>query len=84
MSPYRNEQIRLIWEYNDGGWAWWLGLDNVKIVGQGDLNDRCLKAKPIVANANCVQFDNTNALRDDELTAISDNHTDFILYIHSA
>ena len=84
LSPYRNEQIRLIWEYNDGGWAWWLGLDNVKIVGQGDLNDRCLKAKPIVANANCVQFDNTNALRDDELTAISDNHTGFLYYTFTA
>ncbi|MBK8348580.1 MAG: hypothetical protein IPL08_13570 [Saprospiraceae bacterium] len=60
----------------------WLG--NVKIVGQGDLNDRCLKQKPIVANANCVQFDNTNALRDDELTAISTITPIFILYIHSA
>ncbi|MBK8373158.1 MAG: hypothetical protein IPL20_17815 [Saprospiraceae bacterium] len=45
LSPFRSENIRLIWEYNDAGWAWWLGMDNIKIVGEGDINDKCAKAK---------------------------------------
>lgn len=67
LSPYRNEEIRLIWEYNDGGWAWWLGIDNVKVVGEGDINDKCYKAKTLVTDQPCVAYDNTNALRLDEL-----------------
>lgn len=67
LSPYRNENIRLIWEYNDGGWAWWLGLDNIKIVGAGDINDKCAKAISLTPDQPCVPFDNTNALQTDEL-----------------
>ena len=67
LSPYRNEQIRLIWEYNDGGWAWWLGLDNIKVVGTGDINDKCAKAISLTQDQPCLAFDNTNALKTDEL-----------------
>lgn len=67
LSPYRNENIRLIWEYNDGGWAWWLGLDNIKVVGTGDINDKCHKAISLTTNQPCFAYDNTNALQSDEL-----------------
>lgn len=66
LSPYRSETMRLIWEYNDGGWAWWLGMDNVKVVGQGNINDKCNKALPLITDDTCLPYDNTNALVTDE------------------
>jgi hypothetical protein len=67
LSPFRGEQIRLIWEHNDGGWAWWVGFDNVKVTGKGSINDRCDKATPLVMDGDCLVFDNTNALNTDDL-----------------
>lgn len=84
LSPFRDENIRLIWEYNDGGWAWWLGMDNVKITGQGDINDRCNKAISLVPDGNCLPFNNTFALRDDEFDAVSGDHTGFLYYHFNA
>lgn len=80
LSPFRDEQVRLVWEYNDGGWAWWLGMDNVKITAQGDINDQCNKSKALTTNGECELFDNTNALRDDELSLVDDNHSGFMYY----
>ncbi|MBK8624971.1 MAG: hypothetical protein IPN86_05255 [Saprospiraceae bacterium] len=84
LSPFRDEKIRLVWEYNDGGWAWWLGLDNVKITAQGNLNDRCSKSIALLADESCIDFDNTNALRDDEFFTTSDNHSGFLYYSFNA
>lgn len=84
LSPFRDENIRLIWEYNDGGWAWWLGLDNVKITGQGDINDRCNKAVSLVPDGNCLPFNNAFALRDDEFNAVNGNHSGFLYYQFNA
>jgi Secretion system C-terminal sorting domain/SprB repeat len=67
LSPFRGEEIRLIWEHNDGGWAWWVGFDNVKVTGKGSINDRCDKATTLVMDGDCLVFDNTNALNTDDL-----------------
>lgn len=79
LSAFRSQKIRLIWEYNDGGWAWWLGFDNIKIIGFGDINDRCTKAIPLDISADCLTFDNTNALAEDEL-GLTDSVRSGILY----
>lgn len=66
LSAYKSKRMRLIWEYNDGGWAWWLGMDNVKITGLGRINDRCAKAIDISSASYCTEFNNQYALPDDE------------------
>lgn len=66
LSAFKSKQVRLVWEYNDGGWAWWLGMDNVKVIGQGNINDRCSKAIDLSVNQNCVEYNNDYALPDDE------------------
>ncbi|MFZ1704197.1 MAG: T9SS type A sorting domain-containing protein [Saprospiraceae bacterium] len=67
LSPFRTQRMRLVWEHSDGGFAWWVGFDNVKIIGEGDINDKCNKAIPLANGMDCVVFDNTNALVTDEL-----------------
>ncbi|MBK8547799.1 MAG: hypothetical protein IPL63_10580 [Saprospiraceae bacterium] len=84
LSPFRSEKIRLIWEYNDGGWAWWLGFDNVKVTGQGNINDRCSKSLSLSLTEACQSFDNTNALKDDEFEAASSGNTGILYYSFEA
>lgn len=67
LSAFRSERIRLIWEYNDGGWAWWAGMDNVKVTGSGSIHDRCNKALALSADGGCIAFDNTYALSTAEI-----------------
>ncbi|MBK9256778.1 MAG: T9SS type A sorting domain-containing protein [Saprospiraceae bacterium] len=67
LSPYRSDSIRLIWEYSDGGWAWWIGMDNVKVTGNGEINDRCQKSIPISPDGQCTKYDNSNALSISEI-----------------
>ena len=66
LSAFKSKKMRLIWEYNDGGWAWWLGMDNVKITALGRINDRCAKAIDISQASYCTEFNNQFALPDDE------------------
>jgi len=81
LSPFRGEQIRLIWEHNDGGWAWWVGFDNVKVTGKGSINDRCVKATILQLDGDCLDFDNTNALSTDDLNPLnSDGSLGYLYY----
>lgn len=84
LSPFRSEKIRLIWEYNDGGWAWWLGLDNVKVTGQGNINDRCAKSLSLYLSEACQSFDNTNALKEDEFGIAASGNTGILFYTFTA
>ncbi len=80
LSAFRGDQIRLIWEYNDGGWAWWVGFDNVKVTAKGNLNDRCNKSIPITLDGGCLDFDNSNALSTDDLNPNNSNESKGFLY----
>lgn len=65
LSPYRNQQMRVVFEYNDGNsWGWWAGIDNVKITGAGAANDLCSNATEIFTGANCLEDENLTALFD--------------------
>lgn len=66
LSAFKSKRVRLVWEYNDGGWAWWLGMDNVKVIGLGNINDRCTKAIDLTVQQNCLEYNNDYALPDDE------------------
>lgn len=65
LSPYRAQQMRVIFEYTDGNdWGWWAGLDNVKVTGKGAANDLCTNALPLITDAPCLQEDNLTAVFD--------------------
>lgn len=65
LSAFRNQQMRVVFEYTDGNaWAWWVGIDNVKITGTGAANDLCAHATEILTGANCIAADNRTALFD--------------------
>lgn len=65
LSSYRNQQMRVVFEYVDGNeWGWWAGIDNVKITGTGAANDLCSNATEILTGANCITGDNQTALFD--------------------
>ena len=57
LSEYKDEQIQIYFRYDDGSsWNWWVGIDNVKVIGEGEVNDFC--SKSLVAEENiCHAFD---------------------------
>lgn len=59
-------------------------MDNIKIVGEGDINDKCAKAKIITTNEECVAFDNTNALFADEFNINIPNTTGKVYFSWTA
>lgn len=70
ISPFRSQQMRLIFQYDDGqNWDWWIGIDNVKVTGSGVANDICANAMPILTGNTCVTQSNRNAVFDGPLPA---------------
>jgi len=68
LSPYRSQQMRVIFEFDDGkNWGWWAGIDNVKITGIGAGNDICANAQPLFTGQNCLAGNNNNAVLDGPL-----------------
>lgn len=64
LSPYKAENAQIYFLYHDGGgWAWWVGIDNFKLSGKGDINDLCSKAFSLNKDEP-LSFDITNAYRD--------------------
>jgi len=65
LSPYRSEQLRIVFEYADGGkQGYWTGIDNVKVTGIGPALDFCDNAQPLLTAAPCTSASNANALFD--------------------
>lgn len=65
LSPYRSQQMRVIFEFDDGkDWGWWAGIDNVKITGLGPAYDICANAKALTTGDICQSGSNNNALLD--------------------
>ncbi len=63
LSALRSLQWRLVFEYRDGGTrGYWVGLDNVKVVGRGAAVDFCAHAIALSTSAPCVEVNNRNAL----------------------
>lgn len=63
LTPYRSAQLRLLFEYNDGGaHGYWVGVDNVKVTGRGPAFDFCQDALPLLTGAPCMAADNETAL----------------------
>ncbi len=65
LSGLRSASARLAFEYGDGaGFGWYAGIDNVKVIGRGTINDRCVDALPITLDAPPLGFTNEFALSD--------------------
>ena len=65
LSAHRAEQMRVVFEYDDGDtWAWWAGLDNIKVTGSGTANDVCANAVALHTGLNCLPASTVNALFD--------------------
>ncbi len=63
LSAYRTPSMRVVFLYDDGDtWGWWVGIDNVKISGEGAINDLCENAFEIKLNEPCMAGDNLTAL----------------------
>jgi hypothetical protein len=61
LSAYKDEQLRIYFRYDDGSrWNWWVGIDNVKVIGKGTINDFCIKAIPLIVD-ECMVFNTTEA-----------------------
>lgn len=65
LSAYRDQQMRIIFEYEDGQtWAWWIGIDNVKVTGNGAANDICSSGRVLYDGVNCQEENTFTALFD--------------------
>lgn len=65
LSEHRDQQMRIVFEYEDGQtWAWWIGIDNVKVTGNGAANDICNNARVLYDGVNCQEENTFTALFD--------------------
>ncbi len=81
LSPYRHAQMRVVFEFDDGGsWGWWAGLDNVKITGHGEARDICANAVALVRDQFCVPGENSTAMFEGPVPSCSDVSSSGIWY----
>ncbi len=63
LTEYRSNNMQIIFRYDDGNeWGWWTGIDNVKIIGSGSINDLCQNYEMLEIGKACVASDNRNAI----------------------
>lgn len=85
LSAYRSEEMQVIFQYTDGnGWGWWLGLDNVKVSGQGVANDLCSQAVPIELDAPCLEGENLTAIFSGPESSCSEGSVGSLWYQYEA
>lgn len=73
ISFYRAQQMRVVFEFDDGGdWGWWAGIDNVKVTGTGVALDLCANALQLTTGAPCVAGDNLSAFFEGPLSTCVD------------
>ena len=85
LSPYRSQQMRVIFEFNDGqDWGWWAGIDNVKVSGNGSAHDLCSNAQQIFSGQPCQAGSNQNALLDGPLPSCVEKSVGGLWYTWTA
>ena len=81
LSPFRSQSMQVIFAYGDGqDWGWWVGIDNVKIIGEGQMNDLCSNAFDLSTGADCVSGSNLNAIFEGSQPACTENNVAGIWY----
>lgn len=85
LSAYRSKSMRFFFQYDDGAdWNWWVGVDNVKLSGEGEINEVCEKARPITLGAPCVEEHNGQAIFDGPQPDCSLRNTHSLWYSYTA
>ncbi len=75
LSPFRNQTMQVVFAYSDAqDWGWWVGIDNVKVTGNGEINDLCSTAFNLTTGTECLSGSNLNAIFDGEQPACSNNN----------
>jgi hypothetical protein len=73
ISRYRHKQMRIVFEYDDGGsWGWWVGIDNVKISGHGEAHDLCSNTIELPRNQSCIHGDNKTSIFEGPVPSCSE------------
>ena len=81
ISAYRQPQMRVVFEFDDGGsWGWWVGLDNVKISGNGEAHDACTNAIDLQRSPLCTSGENKTAMFEGPEPACSEINSSGIWY----
>ncbi len=85
LSPWRSKKMKFFFQYDDGGeWNWWIGIDNIKLSGEGELNEVCEKALALTANAPCLPGHNGSAIFDGPQPACSSRNHASLWYLYTA
>ena len=85
LTPFRSPSMRLVFQYTDGGgWGWWVGIDNIKVTAEGDINDLCENAIPLLLDADCVEGDNTFGLYTGPVSSCSNAGIGSLWYRYEA
>ena len=81
LSPFRSQQMQIIFQYDDGNsWGWWVGIDNIKVVGSGSLNDLCSNAISINLNEPCLAGNNRTAIYSGATSTCFDENVGSLWY----
>ena len=73
LSTYRSSTMQVVFRYDDGNnWGWWVGIDNVKIIAEGQINDICTNADPLEIGKACIHSNNKSAVMDGALGGCGD------------
>ncbi len=81
LSEYRAQSMQLIFQYDDGDdWGWWVGMDNIKVKGNGSINDVCSNAIELEANSACEILNNTTAIFSGEQPTCSEDNVAGLWY----
>ncbi len=63
LTEYRSTNMQVIFRYDDGNeWGWWAGIDNVKVIGNGSINDLCQNFEMLEIGKACLVSNNKNAV----------------------
>ncbi|MEM9920399.1 MAG: T9SS type A sorting domain-containing protein [Bacteroidota bacterium] len=85
LTAHRSSQMQLVFTYIDGrDWGWWVGMDNIKVFGQGKINERCELAEDIQLGQNCVPANNRKALFTGPIPDCSDLNYGSLWYRYQA
>lgn len=65
LSGFRAHRMKVFFQYDDGSdWGWWVGIDNVRLIGEGINNETCANALPLTVGEPCTEANNAQALFD--------------------
>lgn len=85
LSYFRSEQMQIVFQYDDGDdWGWWVGIDNVRVSGEGSINDLCTTAFGLNIGQPCLEGNNETALFQGNQPSCNNNNVGALWYQFNA